>query len=82
VSVPPAPWPSKITFIVVAGVPASYWHRLQYLGYKSVADVAFVFAVGLLFGWIVAKTRSLLSVALSQVGEAEPQRAIYVTASS
>jgi len=36
-----------------------------HLGYKSVVDVAFVFAVGLFFGWVVAKTRSLLGVALS-----------------
>ena len=36
-----------------------------HLGYKSVVDVAFVFAVGLLFGWVVAKTRSLLGVSLS-----------------
>jgi len=38
---------------------------ILHLGYKSVADVAFVFAVGLLFGWTVAKTRSLLGVTLS-----------------
>jgi LysM repeat protein/membrane protease YdiL (CAAX protease family) len=36
-----------------------------HVGYKSVVDVAFVFAVGLLFGWVVAKTRSLLGVTLS-----------------
>jgi LysM repeat protein/membrane protease YdiL (CAAX protease family) len=36
-----------------------------HLGYKSAVDVAFVFAVGLLFGWVVAKTRSLLGVTLS-----------------
>jgi len=36
-----------------------------HLGYKSVVDVAFVFAVGLLFGWVVAKTRSLFGVSLS-----------------
>jgi len=36
-----------------------------HLGYKSAVDVAFVFAVGLLFGWVVAKTRCLLGVSLS-----------------
>lgn len=36
-----------------------------HLGYKSVVDVAFVFAVGLFFGWVVAKTRSLFGVSLS-----------------
>lgn len=36
-----------------------------HLGYKSALDVAFVFAVGLMFGWVVAKTRSLLGVTLS-----------------
>jgi len=36
-----------------------------HLGYKSVVDVAFVFTVGLLFAWTVAKTRSLLGVTLS-----------------
>jgi hypothetical protein len=36
-----------------------------HLGYKSALDVAFVFAVGLMFGWVVAKTRCLLGVTLS-----------------
>lgn len=36
-----------------------------HLGYKSAVDVAFVFAVGLMFGLIVAKTRCLLGVSLS-----------------
>jgi len=36
-----------------------------HLGYKSVLDVAFVFAVGLMFGLVVAKTRCLLGVTLS-----------------
>jgi LysM repeat protein/membrane protease YdiL (CAAX protease family) len=36
-----------------------------HVGYKSVIDVAFVFAVGLMFGLVVAKTRTLLGVTLS-----------------
>ena len=36
-----------------------------HVGYKSVVDVAFVFAVGLMFGLVVAKTRTLLGVTLS-----------------
>ena len=36
-----------------------------HLGYKSAVDVAFVFAVGLMFGLVVAKTRTLLGVTLS-----------------
>jgi LysM repeat protein/membrane protease YdiL (CAAX protease family) len=36
-----------------------------HLGYKSAVDVAFVFAVGLMFGLVVAKTRCLLGVTLS-----------------
>ena len=36
-----------------------------HLGYKSAVDVAFVFAVGLMFGLVVAKTRCLLGVSLS-----------------
>lgn len=36
-----------------------------HVGYRSVVDVAFVFAVGLFFGLIVARTGSLLGVTLS-----------------
>jgi len=35
-----------------------------HVGYKSAADVAFVFLVALFFGWAVARTRSLLGVTL------------------
>lgn len=46
--------------IYVAGVFAAL-----HIGYLSAADVIFVFSVGLLFGWIVKKTGSLLGVTLS-----------------
>jgi membrane protease YdiL (CAAX protease family) len=36
-----------------------------HLGYHSVVDVLFVLAVGLLFGWLVWKTQSLLGVSLA-----------------
>lgn len=36
-----------------------------HIGYLSVLDVAFVFAVALFFGWIVKRTGSLLGVTLS-----------------
>jgi membrane protease YdiL (CAAX protease family) len=36
-----------------------------HVGYKSAADLIFVFAVGLFFGWAVKRTRSLLGVTLS-----------------
>jgi membrane protease YdiL (CAAX protease family) len=36
-----------------------------HVGYKSVPDVAFVFLVALFFGWVVARTGSLLGVTLS-----------------
>jgi membrane protease YdiL (CAAX protease family) len=36
-----------------------------HVGHRSAADVAFVFAVALFFGWVVAKTGSLLGVTLS-----------------
>jgi uncharacterized protein len=36
-----------------------------HIGYRSVVDVLFVFAVGLLFGWIVNHTQSLLGVTLA-----------------
>lgn len=35
-----------------------------HIGYQSALDVAFVFLVALLFGWVVARTRSLLGVTL------------------
>jgi membrane protease YdiL (CAAX protease family) len=35
-----------------------------HVGYKSAADVVFVFIVALFFGWAVARTRSLLGVTL------------------
>jgi len=36
-----------------------------HVGYKSAPDVAFVFLVALFFGWVVARTGSLLGVTLS-----------------
>lgn len=36
-----------------------------HVGYKSVLDVVFVFVVALFFGWVVARTRSLLGVTLA-----------------
>ena len=36
-----------------------------HVGYKSLLDVAFVFVVGLFFGWVVERTRSLLGVTLA-----------------
>ncbi len=36
-----------------------------HIGYKSLVDVVFVMAVGFFFGWIVARTRSLLGVTLA-----------------
>jgi membrane protease YdiL (CAAX protease family) len=36
-----------------------------HVGHRSAADVVFVFVVALFFGWVVAKTRSLLGVTLS-----------------
>lgn len=33
-----------------------------HVGYKSIVDVLFVFAVGLFFGWVVARTRSIVGV--------------------
>jgi membrane protease YdiL (CAAX protease family) len=36
-----------------------------HVGYKSAPDVAFVFLVALFFGWVVARTGSLLGVSLS-----------------
>jgi LysM repeat protein len=50
----------KLSILYVAVVFA-----ILHLGYKSVSDVVFVFVVGLLFGWLVARTRSLLGVTLS-----------------
>jgi len=38
---------------------------LLHVGYGSLTDVAFVFAVGLLFGYLVARTGSLLGVSLA-----------------
>jgi hypothetical protein len=35
-----------------------------HVGYESAADVAFVFILALFLGWAVARTRSLLGVAL------------------
>jgi hypothetical protein len=36
-----------------------------HIGYQSVLDVAFVFAVALFFAWVVMRTRSILGVTLS-----------------
>jgi hypothetical protein len=36
-----------------------------HIGYQSLADFCFVLLVGLFFGWVVQRTRSLLGVTLS-----------------
>ena len=36
-----------------------------HIGYRSPLDVAFVFCIGLFYGWVVSKTRSLAGVTLS-----------------
>ena len=36
-----------------------------HFGYKSPLDVIFVLAVGIFFGWVVARTHSLLGVTIS-----------------
>lgn len=36
-----------------------------HIGYKSLADVIFVFGVGVVFGWIVYKTRSIVGVTIA-----------------
>jgi membrane protease YdiL (CAAX protease family) len=38
---------------------------ILHIGYQSVADLMFVFIVGLYFGWVVDKTNSLLGVTLA-----------------
>jgi membrane protease YdiL (CAAX protease family) len=49
-----------------AGVPyVALVFALLHLGYKSLADLLFVFGVGLIFGYVVLKTRSILGVTLS-----------------
>lgn len=56
-----------------AGVTLGRWgmpyvamlFAVLHLGYQSLVDVAFVLIVGLFFGWIVARTRSLLGVTLA-----------------
>ena len=74
---PSAPWPSRVDFTVLLGIlhsdtlgksailHAAVVFVVLHLGYKSVADVALVFALGSLFGWIAAKSLSLLGVTLS-----------------
>jgi len=49
-----------------AGIPyVAVVFAVLHVGYKSFADVVFVFVVALLFGWIVAKTHTLLGVTLA-----------------
>ncbi|HLE81001.1 MAG TPA: type II CAAX endopeptidase family protein, partial [Dehalococcoidia bacterium] len=36
-----------------------------HVGYRSPLDVAFVFCIGLFYGWVVAKSRSIAGVAVS-----------------
>jgi hypothetical protein len=56
------------------GLSLGYWWGILYVaalfavlhvGYKSLPDVLFVFAVGVLFGWIVERTGSLVGVTLA-----------------
>jgi membrane protease YdiL (CAAX protease family) len=49
-----------------AGIPyVAVVFAVLHVGYKSFADVVFVFVVALLFGWIVAKTHTLLGVTIA-----------------
>ncbi len=48
------------------GVPyVAMLFAVLHVGYKSLPDVAFVLLVGLFFGWVVARTRSLLGVTIA-----------------
>ena len=38
---------------------------ILHVGYHSLLDVLFVFVIGLIFGWFVSRTGSLLGVTLS-----------------
>lgn len=44
---------------------AALYFAVLHVGYWSLTDVIFVFVVGLLFGWIVLKTRSIVGVTLA-----------------
>jgi uncharacterized protein len=46
-------------WVYVAGVFA-----VLHVGYGSLPDVLFVFAVGLLYGWVVERTRSIIGVSI------------------
>ena len=50
----------KWGMLYVAGVFA-----VLHVGYKSVVDVLFVFGVALVFGWVAARTRSIVGVSLA-----------------
>jgi LysM repeat protein/membrane protease YdiL (CAAX protease family) len=50
----------KVTILYVTAIFA-----ILHIGYQSALDVAFVFAVGLFFAWVVARTRSILGVTIS-----------------
>ena len=46
-------------------VYGALYFGVLHVGYQSLADVLFVTAVGLVFGWIVLKTRSIIGVSLA-----------------
>ena len=44
---------------------SALWFAVLHLGYHSLLDVIFVFSVAILFGWVVARTGSLLGVTIA-----------------
>lgn len=50
----------------MAGVVyVAVYFAVLHVGYRSLVDAAFVLAVGLLFGWIVLRTKSIIGVTLA-----------------
>lgn len=55
----------RLLGIVGSNVYVSVVFAVLHLGYKSALDLVFVFVVSLFFGWIFARTRSLLGITLA-----------------
>jgi uncharacterized protein len=45
-------------------VYASFIFATLHLGYRSLVDLAFVFAVGLVYGWVFERTRSIIGISI------------------
>ena len=56
---------NKFKFHIKMFMLAAAFFAVMHIGYASILDVLFVFAVGLLFAWFVDRTNSIFGVTIA-----------------